>query len=90
MPGIIFTGIFVQSGSPLFFSGVLLFIYPFMSKSASPRSVAAEWFRRLWLEHDGSVMAELMTPDARGELEGGVVTRGPEEFAFLREGSPGS
>jgi hypothetical protein len=54
-----------------------------MPKSASPRAVAAEWFRRLRLEHDGSVIAELMAPDARGELDGGVVTHGPEEFAYF-------
>ncbi len=52
-----------------------------MSDILSPRQVAAQWFQRLWNEHDGSVIAELMAPDCRAELEGGQVTRGPAEFA---------
>ncbi len=52
-----------------------------MSDIPSPRQVAAQWFQRLWNEHDGSVIAELMAPDCRAELEGGQVTNGPEQFA---------
>jgi steroid delta-isomerase-like uncharacterized protein len=47
----------------------------------SPREVAAEWFDRLWNKHDSSVIPELMAPGAIGELEGGFVTKGPEEFS---------
>ena len=51
-----------------------------MGKILSPHEVAVEWFQRLWIKHDGSVIPELMALGARGELEGGHVTQGPEEF----------
>ena len=54
-----------------------------MSDFLSPRQVAAQWFYRLWTEHDGSVIAELMAEGARAELEGGQITTGPGEFAVF-------
>ncbi len=56
-----------------------------MNEQSTPREVAAEWFDRLWNQHDGTVIPQLMAPGARGELEGGMVTNGPEEFAQFHE-----
>ncbi len=56
-----------------------------MSKILSPHEVAAEWFERLWIKHDGRVIPELMAAGSRGELEGGHITHGPEEFGDFHQ-----
>ncbi|MES2468783.1 MAG: ester cyclase [Verrucomicrobiota bacterium] len=56
-----------------------------MSKILSPHEVAVEWFQRLWIKHDGSVIPELMASGCRGELEGGHITHGPEEFGSFHQ-----
>lgn len=51
-----------------------------MNSPHSPRQVVTQWFQRVWTERDESAIAQLMAPDARGELEGGQQITGPDQF----------
>lgn len=51
-----------------------------MSTPRSAREVATQWFQRIWGERDESAITELMSPDSVGVHEGGVISRGPEDF----------
>lgn len=42
------------------------------------------------MDRDSSVIAQLMDPGVRAELEGGVVTNSPEEFEGFHQLFPGS
>jgi ketosteroid isomerase-like protein len=57
-----------------------------MSTPRSAREVATQWFQRIWGERDESAIAELMSTESVGYHEGGVISRGPEDFRkFYRD-----
>jgi steroid delta-isomerase-like uncharacterized protein len=57
-----------------------------MSHSLTPRQVATQWFQRIWNERDESTITEFMAPDAHGVHEGGIESKGPEDFKnFYRD-----
>jgi steroid delta-isomerase-like uncharacterized protein len=54
---------------------------------STPRAkeLATQWFQRVWQQGSRDAIFELMSPDAVGRAEGGLVIRGPEEFARMRD-----
>ena len=60
-----------------------------MMQDISPRSVGVRWFEEVWNARKTSLIRELMSPSAKGHLEGGMEICGPEAFldffqAFLQ------
>jgi len=47
----------------------------------TPKEIAERWFTELWNEKNPNIIEELMSPDCKAHLEGGVETVGPAEFA---------
>ncbi len=52
----------------------------------SPKAVALRWFEEVWQKRNANAIVEMLSPDAKGHLEGGQEIVGPDEFlAFHRE-----
>jgi steroid delta-isomerase-like uncharacterized protein len=52
----------------------------------SPKAVGLRWFEEVWQKRNANAIVEMLTPDAKGHLEGGQEIEGPDEFvAFHRE-----
>lgn len=52
----------------------------------SPKAVGLRWFQEVWQKRNADAITAMLTPDAKGHLEGGQEIVGPDEFvAFHRE-----
>src|SRR3954463_8771818 len=52
----------------------------------SPKAVGLRWFQEVWQQRKEDSIVALLSPDAKGHLEGGQEIVGPDEFiAFHRE-----
>jgi steroid delta-isomerase-like uncharacterized protein len=52
----------------------------------SPKAVGLRWFHEVWQKRNADAISSLLTPDAKGHLEGGQEIVGPNEFiGFHRE-----
>ena len=47
--------------------------------------IGREWFEKVWGENDRSAIYDFLSPDAKGHLEGGQTTIGPEPFAEFHQ-----
>lgn len=56
-----------------------------MHTQNSPAYLAVQWFQQVWRNKDADAVAALMSPDARGHLEGGLEFAGPEGFLKLHQ-----
>ena len=54
-----------------------------MHTEGSASYLAVQWFQQVWRNQDAAAIAQLMSPDAKGHLEGGLEITGPEEFGKL-------
>jgi steroid delta-isomerase-like uncharacterized protein len=48
--------------------------------TSSPKAVAVRWFNEVWNDHSTEAIHELLAPDAKGHLEGGIEIVGPAPF----------
>lgn len=46
----------------------------------SPKEIAVQWFNEVWNNRNTAIIPELISPDARGHLEGGHEIVGPDQF----------
>jgi len=54
-------------------------------KTLTASEVGKQWFDRVWAERDRSAIFEFLSPNAKGFLEGGQRTEGPEPFAAFHD-----
>lgn len=52
----------------------------------TPKEIAAIWFDEVWNQRKLERIHELLAPDAKGHLEGGVEIIGPEAFIEFQRG----
>lgn len=56
------------------------------TEDLSPKAVGMRWFNEVWRKRNADAIVSMLTPDAKGHLEGGQEIVGPDEFlAFHRE-----
>lgn len=56
------------------------------SPTLSPEAIGRRWFQEVWQQRSAEAIRGLLSPDAKGHLEGGQEIVGPDEFiAFQRE-----
>jgi steroid delta-isomerase-like uncharacterized protein len=56
-----------------------------MSALPSPKEIGRRWFEEVWNQRRGDAIATLMAPHACGYLEGGLMVKGPAEFAAFHQ-----
>ncbi len=56
-----------------------------MNTDTSPAAIGKRWFQEVWQQRSATAIAALLTPDAKGHLEGGQEIEGPAEFIIFHQ-----